>query len=290
MSDKAKHTIQDTLDSLVYSTPPGKVDVPYAYVYDASKLTDGISYNKLGLLLDPDSDFILRRVVGMNQAAAKFRLYYPSQRMMQSHLVNSVQNYPVLPEVIYGAGSQIPFDLGTVARTFIADTQNIYTSFISFFGVRRFSANAFPIYNTPYSHKSLHKEYEFALNMNYAHWTGANNGVLTLPVQYTQIITEGDFQLCQIRVTTPTGARLPDDANFAISLYDPRGQYRLSPIPLLRATVDANAPARYYQPTFPVPSFVYPINGAIKFEIQSMLPFGQTGQYSIQFIGIERRP
>jgi hypothetical protein len=285
------HTMQDTLDSLVYQTPNGKVDVPYVYVYDGSVLTNGAAYNKLGLLLDPDSDFILRRVASANQVAASFRLYYPSQRYVMDKLVNAKQNWPVLPEILYGAGSQIPFDLGVVAKSVVADTVPIPTSFIYFCGVRRFNTNAFPIYRTPYNYREVHKEYEFALNLNYSHWTGASNGVATMPVQYLQQITEGDFELCQIRVTQyATGARLTNDSNFAISLFDPRGQFRLMSAPVLQAAIDANSPAAYYQPCFPVPSMVYPVNGAIKFEIQSMLPFGSTGQYVIQFVGIERRP
>ncbi len=290
MSTIAKHTLSDTIKSLQYQIPNGKVDVPYAYVYDATALTDGISYNKLGMLLDPDSDFILRRIAGAQLVAGKLRTYYPSQRFMQQSLVNTKANWPVMPEVLYGAGSQIPFDLGTVARAFTADTRNIYLSYLAFFGVRRFNTNAFPVYRTPYQYKELHKEYEFQLNMNYAHWTGANNGVLTLPVQYNQIITEGDFELCQIRVTQyANGARVVTN-DFQISLYDPRGQFRLSSLPLNLNYWDANAPAAYYQPCYPAESQVYPINGSIKFEITSMLPFGSTGQYVIQFIGMERRP
>jgi hypothetical protein len=285
-----KHTLQDTLQSLIYQVPNGKVDVAYAYVFDATKLTDGISYNKLGMLLDPDSDFILRRIVGGKLVAGKLRTYYASQRFMQQNLFNTVANWPVLPETLYQAGSQIPFDLGTVARAFTADTVNIYLSYLAFFGVRRFDINAFPVYRTPYQYKLIHKEYEFALNMNYAHWTGAGNGVPTAPVQYIQPITEGDFELCQIRVTKyANGARVATN-DFQMSLYDGRGQYRLSNIPLNLNFFDANAPAPLYQPCYPAESQVYPVNGAIKFEITSMLPFGTAGQYVIQFVGMERRP
>jgi len=287
---QTKRTFQDTLDSLIYQVPNGKVDVPYAYVFDATGLTDGLSYNKLGMLLDPDSDFILRQVVGAQLVAGQFRLYYPSQRFMQQSLCTTFANWPVLPEVLYGAGSQILFDLGTVARAFTADTRNIYLSYLAFFGVRRFNTNAFPIYRTPYKYQLVHKEYEYNLNMNYAHWTGANNGVQTAPVTYVQQITEGDFELCQIRVAKfANGVRVATN-EFQMSLYDPRGQFKLSSLPLNVSYFDANAPAAYYQPCYPAESLVYPVNGAIKFDITSMLPFGSVGQYVIQFVGMERRP
>ncbi len=290
MSDQSKHTLSDTLKSLVYQVPNGKVDVPYMYVYDAATLTDGVSYNKLGMLLDPDSDFILRRIVGAQFVAGKIRTYFPSQRFMQQSLMNTKANWPVLPEVVYGAGSQIPFDLGTVAKAVTADTVPINLAFLGFQGVRRFDANMFPVYRTPYQYKELHKEYEFELNMNYAHWTDAGSGILTLPKQYVQIITEGDFELCQIRVTRYANGARVTTTDFQMSLYDPRGQFRLSSLPMNLKFFDANAPAAYYQSCFPAESQVYPINGAIKFEITSMLPFGQVGQYVIQFVGMERRP
>ncbi len=63
-----------------YRTPEGKIDIPYVYLFDATGLTDGQSYQYLNVLMDHNSDFILRAVRGMNlclnQTTGKFLLRY----------------------------------------------------------------------------------------------------------------------------------------------------------------------------------------------------------------------
>ena len=53
-----------------YVTPPGYVDFPFAYVYDGTALTDGATYNQVTKQLPGDSDFILRRIVGVPNVVA----------------------------------------------------------------------------------------------------------------------------------------------------------------------------------------------------------------------------
>ena len=58
-----------------YQTPQGCHDVPFIYLFDATALTDGLDFvNQLGIKMDSDSKFILRRIAGA-QSVGKFFTY-----------------------------------------------------------------------------------------------------------------------------------------------------------------------------------------------------------------------
>jgi len=292
-------SLANTLDSLVYRTPPGKVDVPYAYIFDATGLTDGTSYNTLSLPIDNDSDFILRNISGASLVAASFRPYYASRLQMFQNLVRSVANWPVLPEAFYPRNSQILFDLGPVARAFNVSggEPNIYTSYLAFQGVRRYDVNQFPQYNTPYDYRELPRNYTFILRPG-AGWTDAVNGIKTAPIQSNQPLLEGDFELMGIGVVDLTTYLPPTFNAFQLRLYDGTGLNRMSDpgfnlfywsqlAPQVEAAPAANA---WYRPFYPAPTLVYPEAGGIKFEIQSALPFADAANaYQLNFYGVHRQ-
>ena len=134
-----------------YQTPQGYVDFPFAYVYDGTGLTDGQTYFNVTKQLQGDSEFILRRIVGVPtvvaSAAAGGRFNYKNSS--GSYTAGNPGTgiafkdvWPVVPEKRYAANRQIVFDLFDVARNFnVCGGTPIYNSYIAFMGVKRFNTN-----------------------------------------------------------------------------------------------------------------------------------------------------
>lgn len=297
-------SLKDTIKSLEYVTPTGKIDLPYFYIYDGTGLTDGTDKQNLALTIDHDSDFVLRRICGQKtllntnstgkfQVRDKSSLQYfqsPIRLGLLADGVNFSSSWPVLPEKVYPASSQISFDLFGINRSFRADTPNIYRSYLGFHGVRRFNRGALWVHQTDYQYHSLPYTYQFGLNIDWAHWTDGVNGIPTAPRTFYVQILETDFELCAIGVTGADGTQVLTN-DFQMSLYDPSGSVRLSNIPINMPFFNYNTAtvAGYGKPVFPTPSIVWPLKGLIKFEITSMLPFGTTGSYMFHFMGMWRQ-
>jgi hypothetical protein len=298
-----------------YRTPEGKVDVPYVYAFDASGLTDGLDYKNLSVVIDHNSEFILRRVMGLNlcvnsNATGKFRCHQQNQLQMQQSPIRPglmldgatlSGTLPVLPEAIYQPASAIPFELYGVLRNATADTVPIYNSFLAFCGVRRFDAGDIYTHKTSYPYRELPYTYTYPLALNWSHWTGASNGVPTNPHVFTIPIYEDDFELCAIGVTKSDGTAVTTN-DFQISLWSADKAQQFSSLPLNLPYVNWNGPKTtaslmgvtvtmqpYGRPVYPVPPIVYPIRGILQFSITSMLPYGTTGRYTLHFMGIKRK-
>jgi hypothetical protein len=298
-------SLKDTIKSLEYVTPPGKVDLPYFYIYDATGLTDATDKQNVILTVDYDSEFILRRICGLRtvlntditgkyQVRDKSGLQFFQSPIRLGVLQNGTtasSTWPVMPEKLYPQSSQISFDLFGVQRKFNPDTPNIYYSFLGFHGIRRFNQGALWVHQTNYDYHSLPYTYQFGLNIDWGHWTDGVNGIATPPrVFYVQVL-ETDFELCAIGVTRADGTDLTTN-DFQLSLYDPSGSIRLSNIPINTPFFNYNGAmtARSYgKPVFPTPSIVWPMKGLIKFEITSLLPFGTSSQVMFHFMGMWRQ-
>lgn len=297
-------TLQETVRSLAYRTPAGFADVPYCYLYDASALADGSNNKNLSLIVDQDTDFVLRRIVGANlcvnsNATGSFQVFDKSRLQffqsairpgsMPASLGGGVSgSWPVMPERLYPASSQIGFDLNGVLRNFTADNPNIFNSQLGFWGVRRFNKQALYVHNTDYAYHELPHTYQSGLFINWGHWTDASGaGIANNPRKFFIQVLETDFELCSIGVTYANGQ--PVTANdFQITLYMPDGFTRLSSAPMNLPFWNYNAPIAYGNPVYPVPSIVYPTKGLIQFEITSMLPVGTAESYMLHFTGIWR--
>lgn len=285
-----------------YQTPKGKVDVPYAYVFDATGLTDGNSYQRLSVPIDYNSEFILRRVSGLDlcvnsNATGKFLCRDSNARQLQQNPIRpgviidgaTVSGIlPILPEIAYPPSSQINFDLLGVLRSVTADVVPIYNSYLAFVGVRRFPADGIYTHETKYSYHELPYTYPFALTLNWSHWTDAASGIPTNPRVFSVPIFSDDFELSAIGVSNADGTPVTTN-DFQLSIWDASRSQLFSSIPLNLPYVNYNGPKQYGRPVFPVPSIVYPIRGSIQFSIRSMLPFGVNRNYVIHFMGIKRR-
>ncbi len=302
-------SLATTVHSLKCEAPDGKVDVPFCYLYDATSLTDGQDYLNQAVTVDSDSDFLIRRIVGLNlctnsNATGGLVVRYRGQNAMMQNklraglyptytnglLTGSVANgnWPVLPEALFTPSSQISFDLFGVLRDSVgAGANTVYNSYLGFWGVRRFDAGSVYQHKTKYAWRPLPYTYTYDLDMNWSHWTDAVNGIAEAPRKFYVEILERDFQLCAIGVTNIDGSPVTTN-DFQLSMFDAARTLRYSNMPVNLPFFNYNGPKQYGVPVFPTPPIVFPTKGLMQFEITSMLPFGSTGQYKLHFMGIWR--
>lgn len=280
-----------------YRTPEGKVDTPFIYVYDGRGLTPGSSPNGLVVPIQ-EHDFLLRSVMGMNTVATNWVYYHPSQApafgtgdLAVTGGVAAAQQattprYTVVPEKFYPANSEIKFDLGTVALAANGDGNAV--SFIGWQGVKRQGAgqDEWTRYQTQYPYYEAPYTYRLNVAVNFF----ANAGAA--PRQFAVEISDGDFELQYIgicEVTDGSEAALGADP-FLVDLKDPSGYQSLSSAPMPARWLNYFQAGNWFS-VFPVPALVYPVKGAIKFELTSLLnAAGGTRDFQFVFGGVERRP
>jgi hypothetical protein len=289
-----------------YITPTGYIDFPFAYVYDGTTLTDGNNYQSVTKQLQGDSDFILRRIVGVpnvvasGQSGGRFNYRNSSQSYAAGNpgsgvVFNNV--WPVVPEKLYAKNTQIVFDLYDVSRNFNTCSETpIYNAYIAFMGVKRFTqSQGYNTNTTQYRYRPLKYSYSYNLTINWAHFTAA--GGVNGPQRFSQLLDTYDFELlriaaCYSNSVGSTGTLQTND--FGITLYDSNG-HQLSDLPLNQGYINngRRTPALGppYSGLMPVPSLVYPGGSAIVFDITSQLCSSQLPQtYNITFDGTWRVP
>ncbi len=285
-----------------YVTPPGKYDFPFAYVYDATSLTDGLNYQDIQIPMQGDSSFILRHIAGVDTCidtaanGGRFNYKNASRQYANGNPSTGIcfpKNWPVLPEKLYKFNEAIWIDLYKVLRNNTPCDTPIYHSFIAFFGVKRFDVGQnYAPKKTPYKYKEMAQRYEFVLTIDWNHF--AIGSTAAQPHRFIQQMDNYDFELLRITVARPgeTGTLADDD--FSMTLYD-QSMHQLSNLPLNQGFFNAGKPTPAtqppYQSCFPVPSMVYPAGSAITFDVTSMLcDASQRPTYNISFEGIWRLP
>lgn len=287
-----------------YQTPPGKVDFPFIYIYDASGLTDGTNVQNIQVPLQGDSDFVLRSIKGTTlcvaaDATGRFNYRNPSQSYpnnMESTGIVAQPNFPILPEKTWPIGSSIFIDLYNVLRdvgSSCAGPITIFDSFIAFQGVKRFQGpTSYANPQTKYNFKRKAQTYQFPLTINTPRFNAG--GGLNLPTQYTQLITNYDFELYSIRITAVNAATPLVTNDFQITLYD-RSMHATSNLPVNQAYINSGYATGLahglYRAYFPAPILLYPVGSQIAFDIWSMLCAAVLPQsYDISFVGAWRVP
>lgn len=292
-----------------YSSPPGTLDIPFVYVFDATGLTDGVAQiQNLAVQLNGDSEFVLRSIRGVNLCVdtpangGKFNYRNSSGAYANGNASSGIimpPNWPVLPEKLYPvSNAAIFFDLYQTLRNFsVCGGTPIYNSYIAFFGVKRFPyAAGYPTRSTPYKYRECKYTYEFDLTVNWNHFT---SGTAVAPAQrFTVNMDRYDFELMRIAITKTTsgaqGTGTLTTNDFQIMGYD-ANQHQFSSLPLNQYFLNAGRPtpatAPAYQPSL-APTVVYPVGSAITFDITSMLcnAVGSPQTYNIAFEGIWRVP
>lgn len=294
------------MDTQPYRTPEGKVDFPFAYVFDGTSIADAQAVRQNNAVqLQGDSEFVLRHIAGVNLCVntaangGRFNFKDADQRYANGNPSSGIvfpPNWPVVPEKWWpNNNAAILFDLYQTLRAFtVCGATPIYTSYIAFFGVKRFVGRP---YETPYRYWEQKYTYSFDLTIDWNHFQSA--AIVAPPRRFFVLIDRYDFELMRLSVTKTTsgavgrtGALTTDD--FQILAFD-ANMRQFSSLPLNVTFVNSGRPtaatAPQYQPAL-APSVIYPVGSAITFDITSMLcGAAATPQtYNIAFDGIWRIP
>jgi hypothetical protein len=289
-----------------YHTPPGKVDFPFAYVFDATAVPDAQAVRQNNaVVLQGDSEFILRHIAGVNLCVAtganggRFSYRGAEHRYAQGNPSAGIAfppNWPVVPEKLWPRDSAIQFDLyQTLRNATVCGETPIYNSYIAFFGVKRFSGSP---YRTPYAYYEQKYTYSFDLTINWNHFSTGTT--VAPPRRFFVLIDRYDFELMRIAITDTTageerGAPAALTTNdFQILAFD-ANMRAFSNLPLNQFFINEGRPTAATCPTYQpaiAPSIVYPVGSAITFDITSMLcdGVGSPQTYNIAFDGIWRMP
>jgi hypothetical protein len=286
-----------------YYSPDGTLDFPFLYVYDAGSLVDGSNVLSISKQLQGDSDFILRRIVGVPNCVAtpanagKFT-YYDHNRRCADGVPNSgiilPGVWPVVPEKLYRVNDQITFSLFNILRSSnVCAEGTSYNSQIVFQGVKRYGrGSTLPRQITPYRYREVRYTYAYSLTINWSHFTAG--GIVQPPQRFVQQMDNVDFELLGIRISQPGAAGALTTMDFNITLYDANNHafsdaaVNQGYINSARVSASACSP---YQSCFPTPTQLYPAGGAIVFDITSKLCISALPQsYEIDFDGLWRIP
>lgn len=293
-----------------YQTPEGKQDVPFCYVADLTGITDGLAQlQNIPVQLQGDSEFVLRRITGVNLCVdtaangGKFNFRNASGSYANGNPSTGIivgPNWPVVPEKLYPlSNGAIIFDLYKTLRRLHATCSGnpIYTSYIGFFGVKRFSyAAGYPNRKTPYKYRECKYTYEYDLTVDWNHFV---SGSVVAPARrFTVTMDRFDFELMRIAIAKTTagsqgtGTLVTND--FQVMLYD-SNMHQYSSLPLNQNFINSGRPTPsttgVHQPAL-APTMVYPVGGAITFDITSLLCAASDSPqtYNIVFEGIWRIP
>jgi len=272
-----------------YQAPPGYFDQPFWYVYNGDNLTNGQDARNVGITTYSGSDFILRRVAGMDRLCTQFQLRDNLWRLLfdttQGAYTAGFNDFPLVPELLYPASAGITFDLLNVQKVLNSGLSAAPLSQIVFQGVRRFQG-----YKRPPSYPYWEDEFSYPITFNI---TTAPNSP---PVKYAIDIYDFDFELLRIlEVINPgSGGGLPgDNVACKIMLYDQVYEQVFS-APVIDDLMMDNSVG--YRGIVPVPGIVYRIGQQIKFDVTSMITpdVGSGGvipvSVQLKFQGVRRRP
>jgi hypothetical protein len=182
----------------LYSPPPGYYDLPFTWTYDASKLTNGVTYpNQYVYLQGGYGDFVLRRIVGLsrilNPATGTYRIQDNSGKYISSAPIFSVNadDIGLAPEAWYQETGAIKFDLGIIDLPSVPSTAQL-----AFQGVRRMKGT--PARNPTY--QATPKTYTYIL-------PASVSGPIGSWTRYWVPVTDYDFELYQIIVLESGGGQ-----------------------------------------------------------------------------------
>lgn len=263
-----------------YQAPPGYFDQPFLYVFDADNLTDGVDYRRLRITTFSGADFLLRRVGGQDRAATNMQLRDVMARLIFNDPFNTnFQDFPIVPEIMYPAASDITFDLLPVQRFLKSDPPfNIPLSQIVFQGVRRFKG-----YRRPPSYPYWEDEWSYPFELT-IDWDFRD----TRPRRFAINVEDCDFELLQITEDINNVVPPGFDTSMKLQLYDQVNEQVFS-APVIDDLMMDNSTD--YRGIVPVPGIVYRIGQQIRFDVTSLLlPAEVPGTAMLWFHGVRRRP
>jgi len=272
-------------------------DTFYQYVYDAQDVT-GIANGQTLFQVGPqviDGDFVMRFWAGLSTIAQGLKIYDWQSRFRSSDFMtlgtvnNQFANMVVAPELWYPVGSYIRQDLQTVALV-VAGTEGgktIYRSQMVYSGVkRRSNMVSDPV---PSNYKYYEKPYSipYTLSINNYATTG---GVINVPVQIQIKVEDFDFELRRIELAQQSNQQ---PSQFKVTLYDNNRMQRSNKPVLSNMFFHLNPQTSSGEFNFwPCPPILFPVDGAIYFDIWSLLfsPTSLPQKFQLMFHGVRRIP
>lgn len=198
-----------------YETPAGYGDSFYVWAINGEDIpiANGQDYNLIGLPI-LDDDFVCRVWGGGNLFLASdgtIQLYdgarnawFLYQPILQSGFMPS--GLAVLPEKLYRTNTAIRFDLTDVALAVNTNgTASVYADQMAWYGVKRAKDGPHDPLKSTYKYYEKEFSYPFGFQINnYGLSDGGGNPLpgLATATQYTQLITDFDFELRQILMNT----------------------------------------------------------------------------------------
>lgn len=182
----------------LYSSPPGKLDLPFLWVFDASSLNSGQSYvNLLTYLQGGYGDFLLRRIVGVSRLLSGTATF-----QLQDRDLNPIESVPIIgatADQILLPGDRLYKELGAIRFSMgpVTLASPSTTSQIAFQGVRRIASNA-PRNPT---YKAYAKSYTYFTSIPV-------NAPVGSMVRSWVPITDYDFELYQVILLSATLGQL----------------------------------------------------------------------------------
>lgn len=267
-----------------YQAPIGTFDQPFIYVFDANAITDGQDRRRVAITTFTGSDFIMRRVAGIDRVCTEFQLRDVLSRLIFDGNVNTAyRDFPLIPELLYPGGDGISFDLINVAKS--SNTSGSLLSQLIFQGVRRFQGYKRPP-SYPYWEDEFRYEADIAIDSTWGLGVTRIFGI---------DIYDYDFEMLEILETiiNPVGGGVPCapggvNQAFKIQLYDQVNETVFS-APVIDDLIVANSVG--YLGVCPVPGIVYRIGQRIKFELTNLVTPGACAiQVQLVFHGVRRRP
>lgn len=275
---------------------PTFYDLPFIYVSDLDQFTNGVNYSNVPVPLVNNSDFLLRRICGVNNAAAKFRFRDDLGQNRIQTATTVPNDYPLVPEVLYPPTAEITYDVQNVLRAnnpYVAggSVPNYYSQ-IAFQGCRRF-------YNTP-TPESNYRYYErpYSIRMDFTvGWTGRIAPAYTVKDttrQFSVLVDNWDFEMQSILVMINTAdsgrasAQVLSQNKLKLVLYTHQEQ-ALMTAPVLDSYLSVGG--MQYNSVFPCPTLLYPANSVIRVGVESLLVEAEVpASVSIVFNGLWRFP
>lgn len=281
-----------------YQAPVGYFDQPFIYVYNADNpngdgiaIPNGQDRRRAQITTFTGSDFILRRVAGIDRVCTQFQLRDVLSRFIfDSEVFTQFRDFPLVPESLWPGGTAISFDLLNVQKA-TGGNCGVFLSQVLFQGVRRYKG-----YRRPPSYPYWEDPYTYIVDIP-INW-GPNDP----PQRFAIQIYDNDFELLRILetindVNAPGGPLLAPatTANVAVKmqLFDQVNEEVFSS-PIIDDLMMDNS--NTYQGIVPVPGIVYRIGQAIRFELTSLFcPGGVNGggttlPIQLKFEGVRRRP
>ena len=248
---------------------------PYMYVFDADTagasggpLTNGSNYYQLPTQVTACDRFVLSRVAGIQNVAARWRLYVPGKFPVMSDMQYPVGSDQIfVPSLVYPVDSSILIDLENIslASRATGGTPNYYSQIV-FQGQKHLESVPDPITKYKWVPKWFVQVLPFTLD-----WEGRITPANTVqaPFRRKELQIEGyDFELHQLRIfRTGQTTFSPSDANIKLTVYDSYMNPLMSD-PVLDSYL--NAASNNYNSQFPAPVVLYPAGSRITFDIYSL--------------------